>query len=185
MKKGILVLTAFAAVLVIGCVYMVHLSLPSQGNGDNVCQEVYDLLVDEGFSPIQASGIMGVIQNESNFDSTYDSGLGYGLLQWSSFREANLVRFASQQGLQVSDSQTQVLFLIQELNPESEYFVHSMLNEYHGYDLASFVTATSPGEAAESFYMVFCRPYVKNINRRVERLYHWADEFYDSYASVA
>lgn len=139
MKKGILVLTALAAVLVIGCVYMVHLSPPSQGNGDDVCQEVYDLLVEERFSPVQASGIMVVIANESNFDSTYDSGLGYGLLQWSSFREANLVQFASQQGLQVSDPKTQVMFLIQELNPESEYFVHSMLNEYNGYDLAELL----------------------------------------------
>ncbi|MFQ6226845.1 phage tail tip lysozyme [Nocardia sp. NPDC002869] len=80
--------------------------------------EMYKYLLEKGFTPAQAAGILGNLQVESGFDTgAYNSGEGaIGLAQWLGGRRANLEAFAAAQGKPVTDWKTQIDFMVHELD---------------------------------------------------------------------
>jgi hypothetical protein len=89
------------------------------GPGEQVqAKQLYDYFVDHGFSPAQASGILGNIQTESSFrTNAYNKGEGaIGLCQWEGGRRTELEHFAAQQGKPVTDWHVQADFIMHELN---------------------------------------------------------------------
>jgi hypothetical protein len=75
-----------------------------------------------GLSSEQAAGVAGNLQVESGFSSTaYNPNEGaIGLAQWEKGRRTNLQRFAAARGSSETDLNTQVDFLISELQgPEA------------------------------------------------------------------
>lgn len=89
------------------------------GEGEKVqAKQLYDFFVENGFSPAQASGILGNIQTESSFRTdAYNPGEGaIGLCQWEGGRRTALEAFAKSEGTPVTDWHTQAKFIIHELN---------------------------------------------------------------------
>lgn len=92
--------------------------------GNNNQEKVWNYLVGTmRFSAIQAAGIMGNIQQESNFSPTIvnKSSGAYGLIQWLGGREKGLEAFAREQGKEKSDLGMQLDYMKKEL--ESSYKV--------------------------------------------------------------
>ncbi|MFI2229518.1 phage tail tip lysozyme [Nocardia testacea] len=88
------------------------------GEGEKAqVKEMYDYLIKKGFTPAQAAGILGNLQVESGFDTgAYNPGEGaIGLAQWLGGRRANLEAFAASRGLKVTEWETQLDFMVYEL----------------------------------------------------------------------
>lgn len=175
-RKIALVLTALLVlVLIFG--YMAKQPVEDA----DVHAQTYQFLTEKGFSPVQASGIMAAIKMNSNFDptATAPNDFGYGLLQWVGHRRDRLEKFADEIGKPIDDSETQLLFLMEEIDSESEYYIY--LSSYAGYEWTDFLETTTPREAAECFYMVYSMPMPYNVN--LDLVGEWAEEFYEQYAT--
>ncbi|MGI5218609.1 phage tail tip lysozyme [Nocardia sp. CA-290969] len=112
------------------------------GEGEKAqVQEMYEYLLEKGFTPAQAAGILGNLQVESGFDTgAYNPGEGaIGLAQWLGGRRENLEAFAASNGKSVTDWKTQIDFMVHELKG-SESGAMSRLK-----------STTSAGEAAAVF----------------------------------
>lgn len=112
------------------------------GPGEQVqAKQLYDYFVEHGFSPAQASGILGNIQTESSFKtSAYNAGEGaIGLCQWEGGRRTDLENFARSEGKPVTDWHVQADFIMHELNGKE-----------HG-AMAAIKAANTPQEAAMAF----------------------------------
>lgn len=77
---------------------------------------VYDYFIEKGFTPAQASGILGNIQTESSFKTdAYNRNEGaIGICQWLGGRRTNLENFARDQGKPVTDLRVQLDFVMHE-----------------------------------------------------------------------
>lgn len=112
------------------------------GAGETVqAKQLYDYFIEKGFSPAQASGILGNLQTESSFKtSAYNAGEGaIGLAQWEGGRRTALEAFAKQEGKPVTDWRVQADFLMKELQT-TESGAYSALK-----------AAQTPGAAAAAF----------------------------------
>ncbi|MET8794944.1 phage tail tip lysozyme [Nocardia sp. NPDC004568] len=88
------------------------------GEGEKAqVKEMYEYLIKKGFTPAQAAGILGNLQVESGFDTgAYNPGEGaIGLAQWLGGRRANLEAFAASRGQDVTSWETQIDFMVHEL----------------------------------------------------------------------
>jgi hypothetical protein len=103
-------------------------------------------LVELGWSPVAAAGIIGNLRQESRLNPTasHDNGTGYGIAGWrdpqpGQGRWTNLRSFASERGLPVDSLDTQLQFLDSELRgPEKSVG-------------ARLKAATDPRRAAATF----------------------------------
>jgi hypothetical protein len=104
-------------------------------------KDIYDYFVDKGFSPAQASGILGNIQTESSFKTNaYNAGEGaIGICQWEGGRRTALEAFAKGEGKPVTDLHVQLDFIMHE-------FQGSEKGAY-----AAVKAADSPEAAAQAF----------------------------------
>lgn len=102
--------------------------------------KIWIYLTEHGFTDIQAAGIMGNIQCESDFNPRATDG-GHGLFQWLGGRRANLYSFASDPW----DIDDQLAFMIHELNT-SESTAYQKLK-----------AAKTPEEAAYMFDVYYER----------------------------
>lgn len=172
-RKAVVVVIVFLVVL---CVAL--FCKPKQEE-KNLQEQTYEFLTREGFTPIQASGIMATIALQSNFDCTANDyeNIGQGLLMWSCNRRENLNAFAQEAGKNTDDWKTQMEFLVEEMNPETQYFQHP--SSYEGYTMENFLEAKNPREAAESF----CMWYVMPGNVNLQLLGEVAEEFYATYGT--
>ena len=110
---------------------------------------VWTFLKAKGLSDEAAAGVMGNIQQESNFSTTAvgDGGTSYGLIQWHAGRKDNLYSYCKQNGYDPSSLEGQLNFLWNEsLDPNSSY----------GKELKSrgFYNASSASDAAVIFHDV-------------------------------
>lgn len=104
-------------------------------------KDVYDFFIQNGFTPAQASGMLGNIQTESNFRTdAYNAGEGaIGICQWEGGRRTALEKFAADQGKPVTDLNTQLKFIMYE-------FTHSESKAYE-----AVKAAQTPEAAALAF----------------------------------
>jgi len=120
-------------------------------------KDIYNLLINSGFTSIQASAIMGNLYAESGFNSdAHEVGndIGYGLAQWSFGRRTNLENYAQQKGVANSDVVMQIEFLTQEYN--SSY--KSRL------DGTSFKDSSDLTKSTESWMTIFEAPKMSPEN---------------------
>ena len=170
MKRKIALILAAVFVIALGFAYMASLS----ANVHDVHAHTYQFLTDNGFAPIQACGIMATIKINSDFDpiAASPNDLGYGLCQWTGVRLERMDKFAKEIGKPIDSAETQLLFMMEELNM---YWIN---NENSWW--TSFEEAKTPKEAAQIFYYEYTRPgYVVNIDL-VGAL---AEEMYEQFAS--
>lgn len=117
---------------------------------------VWDYLKAAGYSDIQVAGIIGNLYQESGLNPARveSNGEGIGLVQWSFGRKQNLINYASSKGVDWSDLETQLEFLVSELDSKQFYqpYKDTFMNPY------------SVSEATEAFCFGFERPNKEKAN---------------------
>lgn len=121
----------------------------------------YNYLISKGLSPIQAAGVVGNLQQESNFDTKvlgFDKTGSVGIAQWLGERKTNLLNFAKNKGKEYSDLDTQLDFIIHELNTTEK-------NAYKALKQANTVE-----EATKAFAWKYERPHkdYAHIDKRIK-----------------
>ncbi len=111
----------------------------------------YQYLINKGLSPTAAAGIVGNLKAESGFDPSVvgkaDSTGSIGLAQWNYSRKDNLINFAKQKGTSHTDLNTQLDFIVHELNQPAFKKAKD-----------SLYSAKSPDEAAMAFMNHYEKP---------------------------
>lgn len=90
---------------------------PSNGAYGNVenAERVYNALINAGFSPVAASAFLGNFYAENGIEpgtSIPEKG-SCGIAQWIGDRKTRLVEYANERGLDPTDLQTQIDYLIE------------------------------------------------------------------------
>ena len=126
---------------------------------------IVNYLMKKGLTKQAASGIAGNLHEESGFSTTKvgDNGTSYGIAQWHAGRWDALKQYANQTGGSVSNINTQLDFLVHELNT-SKSGVLSAIN-----------SSKTPEEAARNFAYNFERMKSYNIGREIN-----ARKFYNA-----
>jgi hypothetical protein len=124
---------------------------------------IYQGLIDRGIPDPVAQGFMMNFQDESGLNPGINernptvpgSRGGFGLAQWTGPRRVALEQFAASTGRPVDDPNTQMDFLVSELQgPESGA-------------ASKFMDATDPGQAAAGIAQHFLRPAPEHLEQRV------------------
>lgn len=114
-------------------------------------QYAYNYLVNKGLTATAASGVIGNLVAESGLNTaikgTADNKGSIGIAQWHSGRKEGLINFAKSQGKKYTDLNTQLDYLVYELNQP----------EYKN-ALTGLQTARTPKEAANIFMNKFEKP---------------------------
>ena len=174
-RKLTLIALALTVILMIGLGFTWVANQPNEEA--DVQTQTYNFLIEKGFNPIQASGILAAAKQNSNMDCTAVSipdGECYGLFQWTYVRLENLKQFAEENGKMVEELDTQLSFMVEELNTESKYYIGDF--PYRGFEWSEFWEAKTPAEAAKTFNMVYSRPACN-----VSALGDWAEEIHKQY----
>lgn len=99
-------------------------------------EKIYKMLRNKGYSPEAAIGILANIEAESTYRTnvlSYDGEGSIGICQWTYGRRTNLENYARSKGKPVSDLETQVEYLIREL--EGPYKKVNALKNTNDYGL--------------------------------------------------
>lgn len=130
-------------------------------------------LVGLGYTAEGSAGIVGNLMAESGMQadiSQIGGGGGYGLAQWTwPPRKRALKVFAEDKGKQVSDFELQLEFLAQELAGSEFKALDRVLR-----------TTTSAKAAANLFCMVFERPGIPHLDKRIGYAEHALAEYRES-----
>ena len=117
---------------------------------------VWDYLKAAGYSDIQVAGIIGNLYQESGLNPARveSNGEGIGLVQWSFGRKQSLINYASSKGKDWTDLESQLEFLVSELDSKQFYqpYKDTFMNPY------------SVNEATEAFCFGFERPNKEKAN---------------------
>ena len=108
---------------------------------------IWSFLRSKGLSEEAAAGVMGNIQQESNFnpESTNSKSGAYGLFQWTGGRKAGLKSYAKSQGKSASDINVQLDYFWKELNGSEKSTMGVVTND-------SYSSASEYAKAFESSY---------------------------------
>ena len=152
--------------------------------GDTPEEKVWIALKAEGYSDEAVAGVMGNISGESGFNSGAvegGSGIGFGLCQWSFGRRTALENFAASRGVDPSDVDLQIEFLIAELRPEggADGFATYQFAGYENYR-NTWMTSKSIEETTTAFCAGFERPGIPRNQVRIEA----AKKYYEQYAGA-
>lgn len=127
----------------------------NNGSIDNVGSYVWNLLTTKyGFTEAAAAGVLGNMMQESTMNSSADNGEGaYGLCQWTEDRQQRLRSLAASAGVDPSNIDLQVDFMVTELKERKEEVVNTgSANSYDG-----LMKQTTPEDAARYFHEEFER----------------------------
>ena len=126
---------------------------------------VWDYLKAAGYSDIQTAAIIGNIYQESGLNPARveSNGEGIGLVQWSFGRKQSLINYASSKGKDWSDLESQLEFLVSELDSKQFYQPYK----------DTFEKPYSVDEATEAFCFGFERPNKAKANLSFRQQKAW------------
>lgn len=141
----------------------------SESKKENRTREniVWDYLKSAGYTDIQTAAIIGNLYQESGLNPErveYKTKEGIGLVQWSFGRKQKLIDYASSKGVEWTDLNAQLEFLVKELK-SSEF--------YQPYK-STFQNPYSINEATEAYCWGFERPNAKYANLQYRKDMAWA-----------
>ena len=161
--------------------------------GNTTEEKVWFALRAAGYSEIATAAVMGNINNESGFNPAAiegGNGIGLGLCQWSFGRRDSLEAYIASKGVDTSDVNTQIEFLLGELSPSggANGYASFMMGtasstRYDGrsYTYNDWKDATDIGTATMAFMAVFERPSydpsINHIDRRIADAERYYNEF--------
>lgn len=148
-------------------------------SGGSNPEKVWNFFAEKGFSPDAIAGIMGNLEVESGFDPKIKQpdGPGRGLLQWSEGeRWAELQKFASGQGMDEWELDTQLTFLYEHEMKPGTYFPNSLQNMF-GMSMDGFKAVGDYKKATEMFQEVWERAGVPHYERRYNAAKGFLDKF--------
>ena len=145
--------------------------------GNSIEEKVWFALRDAGYSEIVTAAIMGNISQESSFDPTSVNSIGAtGLCQWLDSRADGLRAYAMSKGVDITDVDTQIEYLLTELNGGS--------GPAEGYATAQVNTEKLKSQTTiEGAVDVFCFEFERpgrdeaNVPRRVSEAYRYYEMF--------
>lgn len=149
-------------------------------SGASTGAQLIDTMVQAGASPVYAKAAVGNFAQESgnnfNPNASGDNGSAYGIKQWRGVRRSNLMRFASERGLNPSDRRTQALFAVEESRDGSPYADKGAVNARKIIDSTPGMT---PEAAAETFAWKDERPSPRyaHIGNRQKQATKYGDEY--------
>ena len=153
--KRILAIVTLVLVVVSGCSASseeIYFKDYSEGKS----QVIYNYLLENGdLSPVQVASITAVIKQLSNFDTSFHENGTTGLMCWTFGHEKQLNEFAQEKGSPVTNLYTQLDFILEEVNPDSEYY---QLYKYQGYTTKDWIEASTPEESVLAFVYTYIRP---------------------------
>lgn len=88
-----------------------------------------------------------------------------------------IVAFAKVNSKPMDDFETQLAFLIEELNPQSEVATYQLLSSYKDYELSDWLNAKTPEEASRAFCMLYERPGLVDLEVRDSLARNFYNEF--------
>ena len=146
--------------------------------GDN-SEKVYNFLKEQGFSPEAAAGVMGNLQQESGMDpnAVNPTSGAFGIGQWLGGRKKNLEAYAQSKGTKSNDLQTQLEFLMKELEG-GDPTTSSILKKNGG---LSGLKNASTKNATNWFEQAFERSGGSAMGKRQD----YANSFYNQYGTGA
>ncbi|MGF6991344.1 hypothetical protein M2150_002619 [Lachnospiraceae bacterium PM6-15] len=152
----------------------------SDFEGETNEEITWNFLINKGFSPESAAGIMGNLKQESGIDPKcyqQGGGPGRGIAQWTvgSNRFQNLESRATSMGTTWDTIEPQLEHLYFELNGGEATTVFILNRDYGG--LAGFKAMTDVNKATLAFEKAFERAGIPAMEKR----YKYAMEFYQKY----
>lgn len=132
--------------------------------GGTVEEKVWFSLRALGINEYAVAGVMGNIEGESSFNPNcieQPSQEGIGLCQWSFGRKTQLQNYATSKGVEWTDVDTQIEFLIGEISKgggADGYANFQMSGTHYGYTYDTWCNANDTDTATEAFMAVFERP---------------------------
>lgn len=111
------------------------------GNGDE--QSIYVYFRQQGYSHAGACAILGNLKTENDSFNPNSGSSHYGIAQWDKGRQANLIQFCNDKGLDYTTLAGQLQFIVYELGQRN-----SDLNEY-------LKTATDAKLATHEFAVIY------------------------------
>ena len=144
-----------------------------------VGETVFRALIQEGYTPQAACGILGNIQQECSMNPRCVTGGAYGLCQWMGDRKANLMRLRG-----YSTASVQTDFMISELRSDTwiwRTFGGEVSHTYSGVHITSlsqFKSCTNVRAAAGAFCICFERPGEFPGNKWYEARLNYASQWY-------
>lgn len=137
-------------------VALVFVAIPKEQTPKDLPTQAYQFFLENGFTEEQAVSIVALIQNSSDFDSSAKSNDGnfFGLCQWGFQRLENLEDFANKKGTEISDFQTQLEFIVSEIQPGEDY----QLVAFNGFKPEDWEKADSIEDASQALVWTYFRP---------------------------
>lgn len=129
-------------------------------------QKIWDFLKANGYTDIQTAAIIGNLYQESGLNPSrveYGTGEGIGLVQWSFGRKQQLKDYCSAKGVDWKDLNSQLEFLVKELNS----------SQFHKKHKTTFNNPYSVDQATEAFCWGFERPNAKKANMAYRQKMAW------------
>ena len=102
----------------------------------------------KGLSAFQAAGIVGNLIHESGLNTTIkgDGGKAFGIAQWHPDRQKGLKELAKSRGTDISDFDTQLEYVWQELNSTEKKALDKLLNSKNTQEATmAFMSYERPG----------------------------------------
>lgn len=132
---------------------------------------IENFLRSKGLNDKAIAGVMGNIQQESNFSTTAKNGSSgaYGLFQWLGSRKTGLEKYAKSTGGSVDNIHTQLKYFWNELETTEGKTKNILLNGNY----------TSASEYAEAFEKSFERSGGSALSKRKS----YAENIYKSFSS--
>ncbi|MBR6504805.1 MAG: glucosaminidase domain-containing protein [Clostridia bacterium] len=152
--------------------------------GNSVQDNVWYALKQCGFSNIAIAGVMGNIECESEFipgiTEQGNSKEGIGLVQWTFYTRKNgLIDYAASKGLTWQDLNTQIEYLITEINrgegPASAYV--KVCDIWTESQRSRWINAKTVEEATTIFCDYFEKPGVRAIEKRINAAKKYFEEY--------
>lgn len=156
---------------------------------EEVEKAVWNGLRSAGYNEIATAAAMGNIKHESGFNPSLiegGSGIGFGLVQWSYGRRTAYENYASSKGKPASDLNTQIEYLLIELQANSG--VWTKASSRYGFGSLTrddWANGTNIDTATKAFMCCFERPSYSSSVNHIDRRLTAAREYLQKYSGTA
>ena len=150
---------------------------------------VWNGLRSAGYNEIATAAAMGNIKHESGFDPSViegGSGVGFGLVQWSYNRRTAYENYARSKGKSASDLNTQIEYLLIELQANSG--VWTKASSRYGFGSLTrddWANGADIDTATKAFMCCFERPSYSSSVNHIDRRLTAAREYLQKYSGTA